>query len=63
MCGGQADKEVINFAESFSVDLQMWEPIASRMFRPRVGLGECVCVQYVCAFVCMYMCVCLCGCQ
>ena len=42
MCGGQADKEVINFAESFSTELQMWEPIASRMFHPRVGLGEFV---------------------
>ena len=40
VCGGQADKEVINFAESFSAELQMWEPIASRMFHPRVGLGE-----------------------
>lgn len=40
VCGGQADKEVINFAESFSTDLQMWEPISSRMFHPRVGLGE-----------------------
>ena len=42
VCGGQADKEVINFAESFSAELQMWEPIASRMFHPRVGLGEFV---------------------
>lgn len=58
MCGGQADKEVINFAESFSVDLQMWEPIASRMFRPRVGLGECVCA--VCVCITVHVCVCTC---
>jgi len=36
--GGQAEKEVINFAEVYSPDLNQWEHIVARMDYPRVGL-------------------------
>ena len=52
VCGGQADKEVINFAESYSPETQLWEPIPSRMAHPRVGLGELLGV-YVLTFKCV----------
>lgn len=40
VCGGQADQEVINFAECYNEELNLWEPINARMYAPRVGLGE-----------------------
>ena len=40
VCGGKGDQEIINMAEAYDSETDLWEPVVSVMNHARVGFGQ-----------------------
>ena len=38
--GGMGDKQIINMAEAYDSETNLWEPVVAHMNETRVGLGN-----------------------